>query len=78
MRVRISEPELLGELVDFLHGRVELVAEQLTEDEFDAGLVGSYRLEAQELALELHLRAWRAAHPGVEVEIVPEAGGEAG
>jgi hypothetical protein len=77
MRVRISEPELLGELVDFLHGRVELVVEELADDEIDAGLVGSYRLEAQELAMELHLRAWRASHPGVGVEIVPEAGPEA-
>jgi hypothetical protein len=77
MRVRISEPELLGELVDFLHGRVEVVVEQLGEDEIDAGLVGSYRLEAQELAMELHLSAWRVAHPGVHVAIVPEAGRQA-
>ena len=69
MRVRISEPELLPELVDFLRTRADLVVEQLAEDEIDAGLIGSYSDEAQGMELELHLRAWQSAHPGVEFEI---------
>jgi hypothetical protein len=78
VRVRISEPELLAELIEFLHGRVDLVVEQLGEDEIGTWLLGSYSLEAHELELELRLRAWQVAHPGVEVEIVPEAGRQAG
>jgi hypothetical protein len=76
MRVRISEPELLDELVAFLRARVEIVVEELGRDEIDAWLLGSYSLDAHELAMELHLRAWQAAHPGVELEIIPEAEGE--
>ena len=78
MRIRISEPELLAELVDFLRGRIDIVVEELGEDEVDTWVLGSYGLEAHELAMELHLRAWQATHPGVEVEIVPEAGSEPG
>lgn len=78
MRVRISEPELLAELVDFLHERVDIAVEVLGQDEIGAWLLASYSLEAHELAMALHLRAWQTAHPGVEVEIVPEAGAEPG
>ena len=72
MRVRISEPELRDELVAYLHARVEIVVEELGRDEIDAWLLGSYSLDAHELAMELHLRAWQAAHPGVELEILSE------
>jgi hypothetical protein len=72
MRVRISEPELLVDLVEFLHGRIDLVVDQRSPDEIDAWLLGSYSLDAHDLALELQVRAWQAAHPGVEVEVIPQ------
>jgi hypothetical protein len=69
VKVRISEPELLPDLVEFFQARAELVVEKSGKDEIDAALIGSYNEEAQGMAIELLVLAWQAAHPEVQVEV---------
>jgi hypothetical protein len=73
VRVRISEPEFLPDLVEFLQARAELVVEQSREDEIEAALIGSYNEEAQGMVIELLVLAWQGAHPEVHVEVTRDA-----
>jgi hypothetical protein len=65
----VSDPELVPELLDYLRWRNDVVVEQVDVDEIEASLVGSYGAEAHRLELDLRLRAWQSAHPGVDVEL---------
>ncbi len=71
MRIRLSSPDLLDELLAFFTSEPDAVFEQVSEDEIEVHLVGSYRADALRMELYLRLRAWEAAHHahGVRVEI---------
>jgi hypothetical protein len=69
MRVQVSHPELLPELLSFLKLRDDTIAERVSEDELEVSLLGSRREDAIEL--ELRLRVWQVAHTGVRVEVLP-------
>jgi hypothetical protein len=61
MRLRVSDPSYAPDLLDFLE-RHGAVAERVSDDELDAGLVRSYReLAAMRLDLYLLIRAWEGA-----------------
>ena len=70
MRVRVSSPEHLEDLVRFLTDR-GCVVERLGEREVDASALSSLRHEYVHLDLAHHLQAWARAHPGVIAELVP-------
>jgi len=69
MRVRVSDPTLVPELLDYLRWRDDVVAQRVGSDEIEASLVGSYGAEGHRLELDLRLRAWQKAHPGVEIDL---------
>jgi hypothetical protein len=72
MRVRVDTPELLDDLLAFLGSSPNTVVEQVSEEELEVSLLGSYREDAMRMELYLRLRAWEAAKraSGARVEIV--------
>jgi hypothetical protein len=72
LRIRISSAELFDELLASLRAEPGAVVEQISDDEAEVTLLGSYQEDALRMALYLRLRAWEAAHRarGVHVEIV--------
>jgi len=71
MQVRISDETLLPDLLDYLRSQVDAVVTQLGPDELEANILG-YGLEGASMELDLRLRAFQSAHPGVRVERVDE------
>jgi hypothetical protein len=72
MRVRVASPALLEELLVFLRSEPDVVLEEITDDEVEVSLLGSYGSEPMRMELYLRLRAWEAARRAGEptVEIV--------
>jgi hypothetical protein len=72
MRLRVSNPALIPDLLEFLRWRVDVVAEEVSDNEVDVSLVGSYNADAMNIELYLRVRAWEAGRrsTGVEVETV--------
>lgn len=72
MRIRLSSADLLGDLIEFLRAEPSAVVEQVSDDEVEVALLGSYRQDALRMELYLRLRAWEAAHRarGVSAEII--------
>ncbi len=72
MRIRLSSADLLDDLLGFLRAEPSAVAEQVSDDEVEVTLLGSYQQDALRMQLDLRLRAWEAAHrgSGVRVEII--------
>jgi hypothetical protein len=72
VRVRITAPEQLDELVAFLRGEADASIEQVSDDELEVSLLGSYSHEAMRMELYLRVRAWEASRGAREsrVEIV--------
>jgi hypothetical protein len=72
MRLRVSDPAFVPELLEFLQSRLDTVAERVGENEVELALLGSYAEDAMRLELYLRVRAWEAGQRarGVEVEFV--------
>ena len=72
MRIRVSNPVLIPDLLEFLRSRVDVVAEEVSDDEVDVSLLGSYNADAMNIELYLRVRAWEAGRrsTGAEVELV--------
>jgi hypothetical protein len=72
MRLRVSDPALVPELLEFLHSRLDVVAEQVAANEVSVSLLGSYAVDPMRMELYLLVRAWEAGQraKGVEVEFV--------
>ena len=72
MRLRVSDPAFVPELVEFLQSRLDQVAERVNENEVEVSLLGSYADDAMRMELYLRVRAWEAGQRarGVEVEFV--------
>jgi hypothetical protein len=71
MRLRLSDPHLVPDLLQFLELRLEMVVERIGENEVELSLIGSYNREAERLTVDLLVRAWEAGRdaPG-SVEFV--------
>ena len=74
MRLRLSDPSLIPELLDFLQSTPDAVVDVVAEDEVEVSLLGSYALDAMRMELYLRVRAWEAARAarGVAVELVDD------
>jgi hypothetical protein len=70
MRIQVSHPELVPELLAFLQGQVHVIVEQVGPRELEVSQLGSMNAEARRLDLDLLLQAWRAAHADADVEIL--------
>ncbi|HEX5470017.1 MAG TPA: hypothetical protein VFW80_13335, partial [Gaiellaceae bacterium] len=63
MKIRLSDPSLIGDLLEFLRAR-ECVVEPASADTLDVELPDAMRADAAALELDLYLRVWEATHPG--------------
>ena len=72
MRIRVSDPALLPELVEFLERREYMAAitEQIGDDELMVSLLGSYSADTMQMQLTLIIRAWESSRSGRAVEIL--------
>jgi hypothetical protein len=64
MRLRLSEPALVPDLLDYLESMPDVVADVVAEDEVEISLVSSYAIEAMRMEVYLRVRAWEAARTG--------------
>jgi hypothetical protein len=71
MRLRLSDPHLVPDLLQFLEARLDAVVERISENEVELSLIGSYNREAERMTVDLLVRAWEAGRdaPG-SVELV--------
>ena len=74
MRLRLSDPALIPELLDFLQSTPDVVVDVVGDREVEVSLLGSYALDAMRMELYLRVRAWEAARAsrGVAVELVED------
>ncbi len=71
MRLRLSNPHLVPELLEFLESRLDMVTKRVSENEVELSLLGSYNREAERMTVDLLLRAWEAGRDaGAAVEFV--------
>ena len=71
MRLRLSDPHLAPELLQFLEWRLEMVSKRVSENEVELSLLGSYNREAERMTVDLVLRAWEAGRDvPVSVEFI--------
>ncbi len=71
MRLRLSDPHLVPELLQFLESRLEMVFKRVSENEVELSLLGSYNREAERTTVDLVLRAWEAGRDVlVSVELI--------
>jgi hypothetical protein len=72
MRLRLNEPALVPDLIEFLQSTPDVVVDVVGEGEVEVSLIGSYALDAMRMELYLRVRAWEAARAarGVAVELV--------
>jgi hypothetical protein len=68
MRIQLTNPTLVPELLDFLLGHMDCVATRIREDELEASLLGSRRLDANRAELDRRLQLWQAGRAGGAVE----------
>ena len=69
MRLRLGNPALIPDLVEFLRSRADVVAEEVSDDEVEVSLLGSYNSDAMRLELYLRVLAWEAGRRSTSVEI---------
>jgi len=71
MRLRLSDPHLVPELLQFLESRLEMVFKRVSENEVVLLLLCSYNREAERTTVDLVLRAWEAGRDVlVSVELI--------
>ena len=69
MKIRLNNPTLLDDLIDFLR-RAECLAEQAGTDTIDVEVCSPLIGEAARVELGFYLGVWCSIHPGVQVERV--------
>ena len=69
MRVRVSQPVLVPDLVEFL-GRALCTTESVRGSVVDVAVQGSPDSTRARRELDLYLAAWRGLHPQVETTII--------
>ena len=71
VRLRLSDPELLGDLLAFFRRR-ESSAERVGPDLVEVEILHTLDERQGQLELDLYLRVWQALHPEGRVEVVDE------
>jgi hypothetical protein len=71
MRLRLSNPDSVPELLQFLESRIDVVTKQVSDNEVELSLLGSYNEDAAQMTVDLLVRAWQASRDDkVAVELV--------
>jgi hypothetical protein len=72
---RISDPDLVPDLLEHLGARRDVVAARIDRDTIRVNLIGSYSRDAMNLTADLMVRAWEAAQraEGVDVRVELES-----
>lgn len=70
MRMRISDPALLPDLIEFLRTRPDAVVTQVSDDELEVSVVGSLAEGPMRMELYLRVRAWEAGRRAASVELI--------
>jgi hypothetical protein len=65
VRIKLSEPSRLRQLLIVLAFDPSAIVTQLSDAEIEVSFLGSLNTNAQQMETELRLRAWLAAHPDV-------------
>jgi hypothetical protein len=68
-RVRVNDPSLVEDLLDFLSHAPDCVAERVGEDEIEASIVASLRVAPLRAQLDGYLRAWERENPGASARV---------
>jgi len=68
---RVSDPELVPDLLEHLAVRRDVVAARIDRDLIRVSILGSYSGDAMDLTADLIVRAWEAARraEGVDVRV---------
>jgi hypothetical protein len=61
MRLSIDNPDATPAFLEYLSSWSDVVYEQISDDEVEVTLLGSYRTEAMEEELTMRVRAWADA-----------------
>jgi hypothetical protein len=61
MRFYVDNTDALPALLDYLRSWSDVIVEQMSENEIEATLLGSYRLDAMEQELTMRVQAWADA-----------------
>jgi hypothetical protein len=69
MRVHITDPELLPELIRFVGESTDCIAERAGYSEAEVSILGSRRLDENRRELARRLQAWNRAHPAAQAEL---------
>ena len=70
MRISVSDPDRIPELLSFLRERPDVVAEPVDGTQITVSLLGSRNVDANTSELEQRLLPWRTANIGVRVELL--------
>jgi hypothetical protein len=70
MRISVSDPDRIPELLSFLGKRPDVVAERVDGTQIAVSLLGSRTVDANANELEQRLQPWRAANSDVRVELL--------
>jgi hypothetical protein len=74
MRVHVTDPAVLPDLLEFFRSRPDAVVTQIAEDELEVSLLGSLAQEAMRMELYLRIRLWEAKRRAMgAVELVDES-----
>ena len=69
MRVRLSDPELLPDLLDYLRA-AECVVEEVGPDELNVIVPRAPSDEQARREVDIYLRAWQAMNPNARAAII--------
>jgi hypothetical protein len=64
MRLRIDDPALLPELIEFLESRIDMVIATHGRDEVELSLLGCYGVASARETVALLVRGWEEAGVG--------------
>jgi hypothetical protein len=73
MLLRITNPDLVPDLLGYLRRGIDVVAAPVGADEVLVGLLGSRSEPSQRLELEARLVPWRSEHPQADVLLLADA-----
>jgi hypothetical protein len=72
MRIRLSDPDLMPDLLAFLR-KAQCVVEATGRDTVRASVPQALHDEQARLELALYLSVWQALHPGSDVNLCSQA-----
>jgi hypothetical protein len=73
MRVRVTDPAALPDLMEFLLSRTDTTVEQIADGMLEVSLLGSHNLDAMRMQLYLRIRAWEAVQRGTGARVEIDA-----